>query len=137
MTKRVVGSCTGCGQCCRLLVVPATSATVHKEAGVVEMKLPVQAPEDEDFLMVRGAVRMGPDRVYVRYDRNLDRPPVTGMFYASRGAMLVRSTCPHLKDDNRCGIYEARPQACRDYPVPSDNLKIVPECGYSIVEDGE
>lgn len=23
--------------------------------------------------------------------------------------------CPHLADDNLCGIYESRPQICRDY----------------------
>jgi len=23
--------------------------------------------------------------------------------------------CPHLADDNRCSIYETRPQVCRDY----------------------
>lgn len=24
--------------------------------------------------------------------------------------------CPFLNDDNRCGIYESRPAACREYP---------------------
>jgi Fe-S-cluster containining protein len=23
--------------------------------------------------------------------------------------------CPHLQDDNRCAVYERRPQICRDY----------------------
>ena len=23
--------------------------------------------------------------------------------------------CPHLQPDNRCGIYQTRPQICRDY----------------------
>ncbi len=25
--------------------------------------------------------------------------------------------CPHLGDDNRCGVYLSRPQICRDYAV--------------------
>lgn len=29
--------------------------------------------------------------------------------------LLVHTTCRHLQADNRCGIYETRPQICRDY----------------------
>ena len=29
--------------------------------------------------------------------------------------LLVHTTCKHLQADNRCGIYEERPQICRDY----------------------
>lgn len=29
--------------------------------------------------------------------------------------LLVHTTCKHLQDDNRCGIYETRPQICREY----------------------
>ena len=29
--------------------------------------------------------------------------------------LLVHTTCKHLRDDNLCGIYETRPQICRDY----------------------
>ena len=29
--------------------------------------------------------------------------------------LLVHTTCRHLRDDNRCGIYETRPQICREY----------------------
>lgn len=29
--------------------------------------------------------------------------------------LLVHTTCKHLQDDNRCGIYETRPQICRAY----------------------
>src|SRR5215471_1849220 len=29
--------------------------------------------------------------------------------------LLVHTTCRHLQDDNRCGIYDTRPQVCRDY----------------------
>jgi Fe-S-cluster containining protein len=30
----------------------------------------------------------------------------------------VRTTCRHLRHDNTCGIYETRPQICRDYGLP-------------------
>src|SRR5262245_29681168 len=29
--------------------------------------------------------------------------------------LLVHTQCRHLQPDNRCGIYETRPQVCRDY----------------------
>ena len=29
--------------------------------------------------------------------------------------LLVHTTCKHLQSDYRCGIYETRPQICRDY----------------------
>ena len=29
--------------------------------------------------------------------------------------LLVHNECKHLQADNRCGIYETRPQVCRDY----------------------
>ena len=29
--------------------------------------------------------------------------------------LLVHTTCRHLRPDNLCGIYETRPQICRDY----------------------
>ncbi len=29
--------------------------------------------------------------------------------------LLVHTTCRHLRDDHLCGIYETRPQICRDY----------------------
>jgi Fe-S-cluster containining protein len=33
----------------------------------------------------------------------------------------VRTTCRHLRHDNTCGIYETRPQICRDYGLPGDD----------------
>lgn len=29
--------------------------------------------------------------------------------------LMVHTKCKHLLDDNRCGIYEERPQICREY----------------------
>jgi uncharacterized protein len=29
--------------------------------------------------------------------------------------LMVFAKCKHLQDDNRCGIYDTRPQVCRDY----------------------
>ena len=29
--------------------------------------------------------------------------------------LLVHNKCKHLRDDNRCDVYEVRPQICREY----------------------
>ncbi len=31
--------------------------------------------------------------------------------------LLVHTVCKHLQPDNRCGIYDTRPQICREYSV--------------------
>ena len=33
--------------------------------------------------------------------------------------ILVHTRCRHLQADNRCGIYQTRPQICRDYTTDS------------------
>lgn len=31
--------------------------------------------------------------------------------------LLIHTVCKHLQEDNRCAIYETRPQICRDYSI--------------------
>jgi Fe-S-cluster containining protein len=53
------------------------------------------------------------DYEYIRWFLLHDRATVfkeDGDWY-----LLVHTTCEHLLPDNRCGIYETRPQICRDY----------------------
>lgn len=63
--------------------------------------LPIEAPEsmqDYDYI-----------RWYLLHDR-------ASVFVEDETwYLLVHTTCKHLRDDNRCGIYETRPQICRDY----------------------
>lgn len=42
--------------------------------------------------------------------------------------LLVHTTCQHLEADNRCGIYETRPQICRDYST--DNCEYDDDTTY-------
>ncbi|MAT73067.1 MAG: zinc/iron-chelating domain-containing protein [Planctomycetaceae bacterium] len=42
--------------------------------------------------------------------------------------LLVHTTCKHLQADNRCGIYDTRPQICRDYTT--DNCEYDEEWTY-------
>lgn len=42
--------------------------------------------------------------------------------------LLVHTTCKHLQPDHRCGIYETRPQICRDYST--DNCEFDDDAVY-------
>ena len=63
--------------------------------------MPIDAPEDfADFEYIRW---------FLLHDR------ATVFKEDDTWYLLVHTTCRHLQDDNRCGIYETRPQICRDY----------------------
>lgn len=42
--------------------------------------------------------------------------------------VLVHSNCKHLLPDNRCGIYQTRPEICREYST--DNCEFDPTFVY-------
>lgn len=42
--------------------------------------------------------------------------------------LLVHTVCKHLQSDNRCGIYETRPEICREYST--DNCEFDEDCCY-------
>lgn len=44
--------------------------------------------------------------------------------------LLVHTTCKHLQSDNRCGIYDTRPQICRDYKT--DNCEYEDSYTYDV-----
>lgn len=63
--------------------------------------LPIETPtERQDFDYIRWYLLHNGASVFVD----------EGTWY-----LLVHSPCRHLQADNRCGIYETRPQICRDY----------------------
>ncbi len=63
--------------------------------------LPIETPEDqEDFDFLRWY--MVHDRASIFTDDD--------QWY-----IMIHTTCRHLGEDNLCGIYETRPQICRDY----------------------
>ena len=65
--------------------------------------LPLETPtEMKDFQFVRWYLLHGQASVFTEDDE----------WY-----LLVHTACKHLGEDNRCQIYETRPQICRDYTV--------------------
>lgn len=63
--------------------------------------LPIETPTKwKDFEFIRWYLLHGGCSIFVEDDA----------WY-----LCVHSDCEHLLEDNRCGIYETRPQICRDY----------------------
>lgn len=63
--------------------------------------LPIDEPEEfEDFEFIRWFLLHERATIFKE----------DGTWY-----LLVHNVCRHLQPDNRCGIYETRPQVCRDY----------------------
>jgi Fe-S-cluster containining protein len=63
--------------------------------------LPIDTPTSyEDYQYIRWYLLHGQATVFVDDD----------VWY-----LMVHTDCKHLGADNRCGIYETRPQICRDY----------------------
>ncbi|MEX0936627.1 MAG: YkgJ family cysteine cluster protein [Pirellulales bacterium] len=76
--------------------------------------LPIDAPttwKDFEFL-----------RWYVLHDR------ATLFTEDDDWYLLVHTTCQHLQDDNRCGIYDTRPLICREYTT--DNCEYEEDWTY-------
>ncbi len=76
--------------------------------------LPIETPVDrEDFDFIRW---------YVLHDL------VTVFAEGDDWYIMVHTTCQHLQSDNLCGIYETRPQICRDYTT--DNCEYEDDWTY-------
>ncbi|MFO0664372.1 MAG: YkgJ family cysteine cluster protein [Polyangiaceae bacterium] len=66
------------------------------------------------------------DGDFERFERadmmHLTKPPYARRKEGKLRLVLLPKTkhCQHLHSDNRCGIYEVRPNACRDFPAGSE-----------------
>ena len=45
----------------------------------------------------------------------VSHPGVSAYKDSDGWTLMFATTCAHLREDGRCGIYEARPQICRDH----------------------
>ncbi len=76
--------------------------------------LPIETPEKyEDFEYIRWYLLHGQASVFKEDDD----------WY-----LLVHTVCKHLQDNNMCGIYETRPEICREYTT--DNCEYEDEWTY-------
>ncbi|MBT3889862.1 MAG: YkgJ family cysteine cluster protein [Planctomycetaceae bacterium] len=78
--------------------------------------LPIETPVDlEDYEFIRW---------YLVHDR------ATVFTDDDQWYIMIHTTCRHLQTDNRCGIYDTRPQICRDYTT--DNCEYEDHWTYDL-----
>jgi uncharacterized protein len=76
--------------------------------------LPIDRPETlKDFDFIRWFLLHGSASIFIEDDT----------WY-----LIVHTTCKHLQADNRCGIYETRPEICREYST--DNCEYDEDSTY-------
>ena len=117
-----MGACTGCGACCRVIVLDAAPREVQQMAALTRV---LGIPSDHVFaaehwrpLTREEAMRLNP-------------------FYTARLAPDAHLySCDRLGADGRCTVYEERPLVCRGYPWydrPARDMPLAdPDCGYAI-----
>ena len=76
--------------------------------------LPIETPNEwRDFEFIRWYLLHGQASVFTE----------DGEWY-----LMVHTVCKHLQDDHRCGIYDTRPQICREYTT--DNCEYEDDWTY-------
>ncbi|MBI3202568.1 MAG: YkgJ family cysteine cluster protein [Myxococcales bacterium] len=95
--------CTGCGECCRALSVPLTFEDLARLIAATAL-----APEE----VIEWA---SPEQVDVSGE-----PSCLVLLPAGRRVMVLRQeggACRFLDRESRCEVHDARPRACRAYPL--------------------
>ena len=76
--------------------------------------MPIETPSEwRDFEFIRWYLLHGQASVFTE----------DGEWY-----LMVHTVCKHLQDDHRCGIYDTRPQICREYTT--DNCEYEDDWTY-------
>ncbi len=88
-------SCKQCGKCCHKFSITLTIEDMNREPRLWQVVIPIQ--------------RVGNPKTRA-YMAEKKHPWVIG------GKPNRGDPCPFLTAENLCGIYETRPQICRDYP---------------------
>ena len=104
--RRIEGSCKMRGNCCQNLILFKSGAPVSSEQTF--KRLSAIYPEYAMFNPTGEETEEG----YLRY------------------------SCTNLGADRKCGIYETRPEMCRNYPDPrmaEYGCGVLPGCGFKIV----
>jgi hypothetical protein len=107
---KITGRCMACGKCCQSIIL------FHRGS-------PVKSPAQFEKLVKK--------KPFYRSLSMVSQNARTGVLYFS---------CEHLGADNRCRIYENRPDICRNYPASrmfSDGGNLLPGCGFKALPPGK
>lgn len=106
-------SCNNCvGACCRAgTAIELTEREAYENRHQMTLSRLVEARRRQQQVIIQAE----------GFDADGRRVAVPTLMRISRdhGLYALTEDCGHLTDDNRCGIYENRPQACRNYEVGS------------------
>jgi Fe-S-cluster containining protein len=117
-----MGTCNGCGACCRVLTLAEAPDEVQRIAAVTRV---LGLPSDHIF----AAEHWHP----LTREEAMRRNP----FYTSRlPADAHLYWCDRLGADGRCTAYDERPLVCRGYPwygeLPRQMELADPDCSYFV-----
>jgi Fe-S-cluster containining protein len=135
--KKIIGSCNGCGLCCKTLVLPVPNETcVRRDYDLLLVpRLKDYPARTVEYFKARGIV-LGARSVIVPIDP-LERTPFRYGHYRDGLVVFIKHRCPLLGLENECTVHGTllQPRVCREYPTVLDDLEIVrSECGYQLVE---
>lgn len=123
--------CKGCGKCCRY--APFRLGYSYDEIKEFVKKIP---ENEEEKLCIDGAKDFL--SVFVPYDDvkavKKYNPKLVEVFEKTFNKDVTKDKyffyCKYLDDDNRCLIYNRRPQFCRAHPVVSEHGFLHQGCGF-------
>lgn len=113
--------CNTCGKCCRSIVTPYSYDELKKMSDNGEEEASVFINIFKPYESIEEARKVVPEQVENVLNefsaKNFDINKVN-FFY-----------CPHITDENLCGIYQIRPNCCRRAPRHGWSL-MPPGCGF-------
>lgn len=114
--------CKMCGKCCRSITTVYTHNELKDlaEKGADEAKVFVEI--FKPFASIEDAKKIIPEQI----EQILAELSQTEGFDINKVTFYY---CPHIKDDNKCGIYEHRPECCKRAPT-GPWACMPPGCGF-------
>lgn len=124
--------CFKCGKCCFSNIFPAmfnTQLEIFKSNAPIFLELLPQNPETHDQRNQRLD-----NLTEIHYEGLKGYHPEGQVsateIYPGFSTVSVVGRCPNLSDNNRCNIYDERPEACIQYPVGGE------DCNYRRMKNG-
>ncbi|HSA06066.1 MAG TPA: YkgJ family cysteine cluster protein [Candidatus Gastranaerophilales bacterium] len=114
--------CKMCGKCCRSI----TASHTHEELKEMKEKGSEGAKVFIDIFKTYSDVQEAKKVVPEQIDQILEELGQAEDFDINNVTFYY---CPHIKEDNKCGIYETRPECCKRAPNNAWSC-MPPGCGF-------
>jgi len=114
--------CKICGKCCKSITTNHTHEKLQKMAADGSESARVFIDIFKPFASIEEAKKVVPDQI----------DQILAELAQAEGFDINEITfyyCPHVNEENKCGIYETRPECCRRAPVHGWSC-MPPGCGF-------